>query len=88
VTDDDRHVRKQEVTAMAMDAIKKAVEDAGENNGAPSNLHIFTQVPCLALSLCAAYDASYHTCVRRTTRRERRNADRHSVSIKTSHAVG
>ena len=51
MTDDDRHVRKQEVTAKAMDTIKKAVEDAGENNGAPSNLHIFTQVPCLALSL-------------------------------------
>jgi hypothetical protein len=38
-----RHL--QNVMAQAMDTIRRAVGDAGENHGQPILFHIFTQVP-------------------------------------------
>jgi hypothetical protein len=52
----DKHQKRSEtIQAKAMDTIKQAVDDAGQNHGQPIIFHLFTQVASLALSLCAAY---------------------------------
>ena len=41
---DKQQMENETVLARAMDTVKKAVDDAGENHGQPIMFHVFTQV--------------------------------------------